>query len=328
MIVWMVGSRIAAAFAVGLAAGLVVGMLVGRPKNIPFMRRTRDWAIGIYVGNSPLAVAPAVDARNPVLTIRDVTDVRAESVCDPFIVERGGTWSMFFEVVNADLERKQIGLATSRDGLKWTYQRIALSEPFDVSYPYVFEWQGEYYMLPETPGLRSVRLYKATKFPTDWRSLGVILDGAHFEAPSIVRYQGRWWLFAGAGRHDILRVFYAPDLTGPWTEHPKSPVLWENPAASRPSGRMLVLDGNIVRFAQDCSKAYGTQVWAYLVTELTPTRYGERRLSERPIIGPAGEGWNGDGMHHFDAHQVGNGRWMAYVDGWTLTRKFRRGGSP
>ena len=40
---------------------------------------------------------------------------------------------------------------------------IVLAEPFHLSYPYVFEWQGSHYMIPESGAAKSVRLYRASE---------------------------------------------------------------------------------------------------------------------------------------------------------------------
>jgi len=63
-------------------------------------------------------------AINPVLTASDVTDREATFVADPFLFHEGSTWYMFFEVLSNLGE--QIGLASSSDGLHWTYQQIVL----------------------------------------------------------------------------------------------------------------------------------------------------------------------------------------------------------
>ncbi len=35
-----------------------------------------------------------------------------------------------------------------------------------------------------------------------------------------------------------------------------------------------------------------------------------------PIVRPSGRGWNQVGMHHVDAHYIGEGGWLASVDGY------------
>src|SRR5258708_424155 len=136
------------------------------------------WSIGIYTGTSPLELRPASGVVNPILTRADVHDVPARFVADPFMMRRGGIWYMFFEVLNQATDRGEIGLATSSDGLGWTYQQIVLAESFHLSYPYVFQWQGETYMLPETLGAQAARLYRAETFPTRWSGVGSLVEGS------------------------------------------------------------------------------------------------------------------------------------------------------
>src|SRR5436305_14797689 len=131
------------------------------------------WSIGIYTGASPLELRPAGGVVNPILTRADVRDVPAGFVADPFMVQHGGVWNMFFEVLNQATDRGEIGLANSSDGFSWTYQQIVIAESFHLSYPYVFEWQCETYMLPETLGAQAVRLYLSETFPAAWSSCAV-----------------------------------------------------------------------------------------------------------------------------------------------------------
>ena len=76
-------------------------------------------------------------------------------------------------------------------------------------------------------------------------------------------------------------------------------------------------DDRLVRFAQDCSHAYGEAVRAFEITELTAERYAERPLQDGPFLRPGGSGWNAGGMHHVDVRPAPDGGFMAAVDGWT-----------
>ena len=131
-------------------------------------KKWQDFSIGIYVGESPFSLAPAENIENPVLTSESVSDVPAKFIADPFMLKVKNTWYMFFEVLNQQTKKGEIRLATSEDGLKWRYQQIVLAEPYHHSYPYVFEWMNNYYMVPESYEAGSVRLYKALQFPTSW----------------------------------------------------------------------------------------------------------------------------------------------------------------
>ena len=225
---------------------------------------------------------------------------------------------MFFEVMNRPHGSGQIGLAVSDDGVDWRYQQIVLAEPFHLSYPHVFEWGGDVYMIPESHQVRSVRLYRASPFPLRWSLVSSLLDGAVFSDSSIVRFGDKWWLFTETSpdKFDTLQLYYANDLLGPWYEHPESPIVRADPRRARPAGRILVLQDRLVRFAQDCHPVYGSAVRAFEVTELTTASYHEREVVDRPVLAGSGSGWNASGMHHIDAHQIESGRWLACVDGW------------
>ena len=233
---------------------------------------------------------------------------------------------MFFEVMRADTGRGEIGLATSPDGSSWSYERIVLAEPFHVSYPYVFEWQADVYMIPETGEAKVVRLYRARVFPFEWEFVGELLAGERFVDASVFRLERQWWMLtevspvsddAGTvARHGSLRLYGASNREGPWIEHPMSPVVTNDAKIARPAGRIVRTEQRLVRFAQDCSQVYGLSVRAFEIQELSATTYRERPLGEMPLLGPGRHAWNRGGTHHIDAHFV-EGQWVACVDGWS-----------
>ncbi len=276
------------------------------------------FTIGVYKGNSPFEYS--FGAANPVLRPEDVTDTRATLVADPFMIQRDDIWYMFFEVENATNHQGDIGYAKSEDGLHWTYGKIVLNEPFHLSYPYVFEHGGHYYMIPESNAVSSVRLYKASNFPEKWEFTGTLLMGERFSDNSIVQYNGKWWLFSETSSrpHDngTLRLYFADNLIGPWKEHPKSPVVEGDPNIARPGGRIVSFENEIFRFTQDCYPVYGYQVWAFKITKLTQDDYMEVLHRETPVIRASGDGWNRLGMHHIDPHRIDGGQWIACVDGF------------
>jgi hypothetical protein len=285
---------------------------------VPPPAEADEWSIGIYGGPSPLSLSSVPGVTNPVLTGNDVTDLAATYVADPFMLEDAGRWHMFFEVVGWHDDRGRIGHATSNDCLRWKYEGIVLDETFHVSYPYVFEWAGEKYMVPETYAAGGVWLYRAAKFPSGWVATSTVVEGPCLVDPSVVRVDETWWLFVGAGsekQQDMLLLFYAENLTGPWREHPRSPIVSGDAHISRPAGRLTSAEGRLLRFTQRCTPEYGLDVRAFEVTRLTRSEYEERPAAPTPIVAGSGEGWNASGMHHIDAHELADG-WIAAVDGW------------
>jgi len=282
------------------------------------------WSIGIYAGASPFMLSPEPQITNPVLSRDDVSDVPAAFVADPFMIKVAGRWYMFFEVMNIRSDKGEIGLAVSVNGLSWKYRQIVLDEPFHLSYPYVFDWHGNHYMIPETLEAGAVRLYKADSFPTRWSYTCPLLEGPGAD-PSIFRFRDRWWLFVCSTpyQHDTLRLYFADNLLGPWVEHPCSPIVAGNQRIARPAGRVLVLGDRVIRFTQDCYPTYGSQVRAFEISLLTPDDYHEQEVMESPILKGSGKGWNSLGMHNVDLHLLRKRHWIACVDGITRDERKR-----
>ncbi len=288
------------------------------PALKPESKLRQIFSISIYSGSDLTKLDALPGVRNPVLTRDDVSDRQADFVADPFLVRVDKKWHMFFEVLVREGWRGHIGWASSKDGISWKYHKLVLSEPFHLSYPNVLEWKGDYYMIPESYQAGGVRLYRAGSFPKRWRLAHTLLTGDYLVDPSFFFHDNRWWMFletSAPSRNDELRLFHAPDLSGPWSEHVCSPIITANPHIARPAGRVQVRDGKVIRFAQDCHPAYGIQVYAF-EAEITTRSYREKPLGSGSILGPGPQQWNRCGMHHIDAHLLDNGRYIAAVDGW------------
>jgi hypothetical protein len=284
-------------------------------------RWQRVWSIGIYAGNSPLSLSP--DAHNPVLTARQVTDVDAYYVADPFLLydehADHSKWHMFFEVLIRAARRGVIGHATSSDARIWKYDRVVLEEPFHLAYPQVFAWENRVYLLPETLDHNAVRLYEATDFPSQFQPAADLISG-RWADPTIFHHQGLWWLLACSTPFEnrTLHLFFAEHLRGPWQAHPRNPIVADDRRIARPGGRVRVVNQRLIRFAQDCEPRYGSRLRAIEILHLSPTEYEERECEESPVLQPGGGGWNSVGMHHMDANQLADGSWIASVDGDTF----------
>lgn len=290
------------------------GPMQNRGRQRRITNKAPDWSIGVFSGPKLNALKPVTEM--PVLSAEQVTDIAAEFVADPFMIRLANTWYMFFEVMNAQTGSGEIGLAKSVNGIRWDYQRIVLSAPFHLSYPYVFSIDDQYFMIPESHEANSILLYRALSFPTEWEPVKTILEGPWVDS-SVFFFNGLWWLFSNpsAPPNELLELFYASSVVGPWLHHPMSPVVTADNRAARSAGRVIVTGHVPIRFSQDCFPFYGTSVRAFEITALTTSTYAEREIEGSPILGPGQHSWNQSGMHHIDAHLTNNG-WLACVDGW------------
>lgn len=240
--------------------------------------RTDFWQVGIV----PLPLHD-MNARS-LQAVRDritwLPDAgRWRYLADPFGLVRGDALHVFVEaydyrIKRATIERHEFGLAD----LRWRGQATVLNKPFHLSYPQVFEHEGETWMVPETYQAGEIALYRAADESLDhWERECALIGGVPGADASVIEHDGRWWMFytlVGAGARDQreLHVAHAPALAGPWTPLATNPVR-VNREGARPAGRPFVgRDGVLVLPVQDSSTGYGGATRLLRFPVLTPER--------------------------------------------------------
>ncbi len=256
------------------------------------------------------------DKFNQVISYKDIKDVKAIFLADPFVIKKDNTWYMFFEVYKANPRKGVIGLAISNDGVKWEYKKIVLEEDFHLSYPYIFEDKGKIYMIPESGESGFIKLYEAINFPYKWRCIKNIIKGEYYDS-SILKYDEKWWIFSKSKipKKNSLSLFYSDNLLDGWKEHCKSPIVCGDPRISRPGGRVFNDGDKIVRFSQDNSQYYGKSVIGFEIMELTTKEYKEEEIGVIIRNSDIKNSWNKDGMHTIEINKDKN-RFFVISDGF------------
>ncbi len=183
-----------------------------------------------------------------------------------------------------------------------------LEEPHHLSYPFVFEADGEAWMVPESSGAGTIDLYRARAFPGGWVKEAVLVSDVCAGDATLVQHGGSWWMFAsvrgapadaplGSGSFsDALHLWSAPDFRGPWTAHPHNPVVIDIGSA-RPAGRIVERQGRLIRPVQDCRTGYGGALALARIDRLDGQGYAQ---SVETILSP-GPLWAGGRLHTLDA---------------------------
>ncbi len=278
------------------------------------------WSIGLLRGHSLNGMKPA-PTKNPIVTAHDFIEWNGRAVADPFAIFREGVWYLFFELFQRGLENAVIGAACSPDLKLWQSLGIVLKQPHHLSYPFVFEHDGEVYMMPESKSVKRVDLFKAVEFPFRWKFEKTILKGRLMDC-SMVKHHGRYWIFAG-WRSYGLKLYHAVHPLGPWKSHWLPCIRFYSRSSSRPGGRPIHQDNHLIRFSQDCTECYGKALRAWRVTRMNRLWYSEVPLFVDPLLTGSGHGWNARCMHHIDAFRIPvieansteKQEWIAFVDG-------------
>ena len=180
---------------------------------------------------------------------------------DPFVLMRKDVAHVFCEEVPFATGKGFISHFTIDAKGNVSTPRPVLEQPYHLSYPFVFEKDGEVWMIPESSAIRTVELYRAERFPDRWVKHAILLDDVLADDATLFERDGRLFLFAAlrdwqASSWEALGLYHADALTGPWHAHPANPVLLD-PSSARPAGALFTHRGEIIRPGQDCARGYG-----------------------------------------------------------------------
>lgn len=220
---------------------------------------------------------------------------------DPFAIARDGAVTLFVE--EFDYRRGKGVIAAVGFGETGPRGRPepVLELETHLSYPFVFEADGQVWMIPESHASGTIDLYRATDFPRGWVHEAVLLDGVVAGDATLLQHGGRWWMFAtvragGGSYSDTLHLWHAPHFRGPWTPHRHNPVLIDIGSA-RAAGPIVARDGGLIRPVQDCREGYGAALGLARILRLDEEAYAQRVETRlRP-----GAAWPGTRLHMLSA---------------------------
>ena len=88
-------------------------------------------------------------------------------MADPLLFTKDGKDWLFVELYEKSCSLGRIAVIDPDHLTKEPV--IIIREPYHMSFPMVFEWNGDYFMIPETSGNHSINLYKCEQFPYHWQ---------------------------------------------------------------------------------------------------------------------------------------------------------------
>ena len=203
---------------------------------------------------------------------------------DPFLLRHRGRTALFMEDFPFETSRGRISVAMIDDDGAVTAPCPVLEETYHLSYPNVFKYDGEVWMIPESGSNASVDLYRAVDFPFGWRREARLLEGVVAYDATLLRNEAGWWMFAATRQRratgwDSLSIFQAPDLRGPWRPCQDNPVLLDARAA-RPAGAVMLGSAAPVRPVQDCAAFYGAAISLWRVDRISCDAFEQTQIAK------------------------------------------------
>jgi len=202
---------------------------------------------------------------------------------DPFPLKKQDKIFLFFEEYVYKIQRGRISYAVLDANGEIGEPQVALERPYHLSYPFVFEHRGEFYMIPESSQNRAIEAYRCVRFPDQWEFHKTLMVDVRAVDATLFQHSMRWWMFVniaheGGSTWDELHLFYSDDpLSTDWTPHPLNPIV-SDVRSARPAGRIFRRRGEIIRPSQDSSLRYGYALNFNSITKLGIYEYEEKLL--------------------------------------------------
>lgn len=201
---------------------------------------------------------------------------------DPCVVYKNNTYYIFMEELIYKENAGKAHIAVIEMDYKGNYKQpeIALKLDYHLSYPFVFDYRNECYMVPETINNSTIELYRSVGFPTKWEFVMNLQENIKTVDTTFFEKDGKVWMFTYQQENKDVYVFelflyYADDLlTDNWISHPLNPVVSDIKSA-RPAGSLFFHNEKLYRSSQDCSYLYGYATVINEVITMTTDEYVE-----------------------------------------------------
>jgi len=200
---------------------------------------------------------------------------------DPFPIKKDDSTYVFFEDFIVDENKACISCVKIDANLNFSEPKTVLKEDYHLSYPHVFLYEGEYYMIPETKESNSIRLYKSSEFPFKWEYVKTLISDVKAVDATILFHHEKVWLFTNIEKYGVssweeLHIYYSDNLFGEWKQHALNPVI-SDVSCSRPAGNIYKNGmGKLFRPSQDCSISYGYAININEIVKLNHFEYKEK----------------------------------------------------
>jgi len=204
---------------------------------------------------------------------------------DPHIVTMDKNYFIFIEEYIYNQSKGHIAvIKMDKDG-NHDYLGKVLEKDYHLSYPFVFEFENNFYMIPETESNKNIELYKCVDFPKKWEYHGEIMNNVSAVDTTIFNHDNKWWMFTGikenigSSNSDELFLFHSDNpLTDKWEPHSKNPII-SDVRQARPAGKIFSFKDKLYRPSQNSSKFYGYGISINQINNITKNEYEETSIT-------------------------------------------------
>lgn len=208
-----------------------------------------DWAMAYRVSNQHWPFA----YETPFIPI---TNNKHYWYADPLLFEKDGKVFLFCEAFNRKDQKGELAVMEFVNG-KWTAPQIIISNNYHMSYPCVFEYHNNYYMIPESAEGGALEMYVSDSFPYVWRKDCNLIKEADLADPTVFCVNDNLFVYTWDERTFIGRIFKL-NMEQRECIEVYSKQFQSN--SGRPAGYLFKSDDLLLRPSQDSVGMYGKSI--------------------------------------------------------------------
>lgn len=178
---------------------------------------------------------------------------------DPMVFTYKGKDWLFCEIYDREKDLGTIGV-TELTSLHIKPPREVLNIGTHLSYPCVFELDGEIYMIPETTTRKNIVVFHASHFPDRWEQVNELMHGGEWADTTVYATSNITLVLTfeqcqGDGSITKVHVHDGRELPARLIEYPS--VKFEYDKQNRGAGNFFEYDNMLIRPSQNCTLDYG-----------------------------------------------------------------------
>lgn len=194
---------------------------------------------------------------------------------DPFCVKHDDKYYIFCEMLDSFSGTGSIGVFEYSNGKVSTAKQV-IKESFHMSYPNVFYYKDNFYMIPETRRSNQIRLYKAIEFPYKWEIDTVLADGIEAVDSTILSLGNKKYIFTyDVTENNNKLLIYQFDMDNRILVRTNDSMILDSLRNRRPAGNFISSDKNTFRPAQYNKDCYGEKLVFFEIESWPDSGYKE-----------------------------------------------------
>ena len=206
-------------------------------------------------------------------------------IADPFLFEKNKNNYLFVEDFSFKKNKGVISCYELKNKNSVFLGKV-LEEKFHLSFPFIFEYDNQIYMCPETFQKKEIRLYQSTDFPKKWEFKMTLIKNINAVDTLIFFKNDIWWLITSTavtedGDYSEMEIYYSLEgpLTSNWIAHKFNPI-YVDPAKAR-NGGILFEKQKVYRINQiNGFNFYGNRFEINEIVSINKYEFTEKLISE------------------------------------------------